>query len=248
MSQVPSYLASQLYARSQGYECKGPWRCHWCSAPCLDEFIHDDPPPVPFQRSTSTAKCPAEAYICVGCWAWRRPRTTISFLSGGYLDKQEAKGHSWLVTDKQAWALRLGDFLDMDALYTQLLQPPRYFFLALRLPNDKIDTLLQLAQANCYEGIHANTPLRFTVNNIVHQYTVYELGEAMKNGPPAYGPGISALYRALGEPSAEAKKQVVPLQAKEEPSKKTAGRPKPKDDARHTTKKVVLASGTPAAA
>lgn len=231
--------ASELFAISQGTSCigSGRWKCHWCGAPCENEFVHDDPPPVPFVRSKSTALCPNESYICIGCWLWRRKRVSINFLTGGFKDGQEPKHHSWWITEKGAWGL--GDKKDYDEVYKQLVQPPKRFALAFRLEKDKVDTLIQLMTANDRIGIIAETPLYFTVNNIQHTFSVYELTESIKNDKHIYGPGVRILKEILGEPPAEIKEKYPT--SKEEARKQ--GERISRDDPKKTLKKVIVASG-----
>lgn len=246
---TPTYItASQLFARAHGAECTGIWKCHWCGAPATNEFLHDDPPPIPFTRSRSTALHPNEKYVCLGCWHWHMKSVSVRFLSGGLKDRQEARHHSWWVTETEAVALRHGHATDAAALYEKLLRPPKHFFLALRVFGEGVDALLQLARVNSYEGIHADMPLRFTVNNIVHEFSVYELTEAVKNSPKGYGPGVRALVEWLGAPPAELKKRLMPPEEKKNivAGKDVGGRPKPKDDAKTTARKVVVASGNAA--
>jgi hypothetical protein len=233
--------AAAIFARSQGTDCVGNGysRCHWCSSPCNGDFHHDDPPPIPFIRSRSTAKCPTDPYICTGCWLWRRKHVTVTFLAGGMLDRQEARNHSWWITEENAWALRTNN--DFKALFHLLVKPPKRFVLALRAPGENIDTLIQLAVANDPGGIIAETPLHYTLNNIPLSFTVYELIEAIRNGPAPYGPGVNTLWAFLGEPPDELKLMYPPI--KDEEDKRGRGRPAPKNDAKNTTKKLVTCSG-----
>lgn len=236
-------MASMLFARSQGLECCGLWKCHWCGAPCSNEFIHDDPPPIPFVRSRSTALCPSESYQCVGCWAWRRPRQTAMFFGGGYLDRQTPKWHSWFITEDNALAIRE---LSYPLLYEKLVDPPRRFVLALRDLTNPVDTLLQVAKLNDPGGVLADTPLKFTLNNISHEYTVYELGEAIKHGPAGCEPGVHALVNFLGKPPEKVREKLrEPEREREEIiQKKGRGKPPTKPDAKDTSRKVVVASGS----
>jgi hypothetical protein len=132
--------------------------------------------------------------------------------------------------------------LDVEKLYECLLKPPRRFFLSLKTSTG-IETLLQLAQLNDYQGMHADMPLGFTVNNIPHTYSIYELTEAIKNGPANYGPGVNALFRELGQPAESIKRKFTPP-PEQVVEKKGAGRPKTKEDAKYTSRKVIVASGS----
>lgn len=232
-------LGSELFAHSQGSTCNGDgrWRCHWCGGKCQNEFVHDDPPPIPFVRSKSTALCPFETYICYGCWLWRRPRVTVNFLAGGFQDRQAAKDHSWWITEEGAWALKNPE--DYQEVYRRLIKPPKRFLLALRGEKEKLDTLIQLCIANDPGGITGETPLYYTLNNIRHTYSIYELTEAIKLGCETYGPGIRALWSFLGEPPDDLKKKHPA--PKEE--KRGQGERIQRDDPKKTIKKVVVASG-----
>lgn len=233
-------LASELFSISQGSANtgNGRWQCHWCgSKECLNEFTHDDVAPVPFIRSKSTAKCPVEPYICYGCWLWRRGKVTINLLAGGFKDGQLTKNHSWWITEEGAWALV--SKLDYDEVWKLLIKPPKKFVLALRRSKDKIDTLIQLALANDPGGIVGETVLYFTLNNIPHSFTVYELTESVKLGKESYGPGVRALWDFLGEPPEEVRKKIPP--PKDEPRKQ--GERQHKDNPKKTVKKVIQASG-----
>ncbi len=188
--------ASELYALSQGARCKGNELCHWCAGPADNKWLHDDPPPIPFQRTTSTAKNGSGLYVCPGCWLWRLPSRTVSFLGSDLdnceqKDRQTAKHHSWWVTWHGAWGLRQKE--SPAHLFPLLLQPPLRFMLS--LVDDKTDNLIQCCVANDLREIKADTPLRYTLNNSVHVYTIYELDHALKNDPEGTEPGVQALLR-----------------------------------------------------
>lgn len=231
--------ASDLFCISQGSVNTGDgrWRCHWCCAICMNEWIHDDVPPIPFVKSKSTALCPTESYICYGCWLWRRGSVTVNYLAGGFKDRQQAKNHSWWITEDGAWALK--NRLDFDELWRRLVKPPKRFILALREEEAKIDTLIQLAVANDPGGIIAETPLYFTLNNIRHTYSIYELSESIRMGKEVYGPGVRALWDFLGAPPEDLQQKNPP--PKNEPRKQ--GEKQHRDDPKKTIKKVVVASG-----
>ena len=197
-------LASELYAISQGSRCVGPDRCHWCGAPCQRHWIHDDPPSIPFKRRDYLAKFPSNSYICAGCWLWRRQRTTITFPSGRQMDGQAAPNHSWWISEGGAFAL---DEASYRILADKLIQPPLTFSLML-LSNAGLKNHLQLGNANNHTSIRAETPLLFTLDNITHVYTVYELEMAIKTGVlEGKSPGTSALIRHLNIPVAQTEEE-----------------------------------------
>src|SRR5262245_42510004 len=106
--------ASELYAFSQGHLCEGKERCHWCTGPCTQKWMHDDIPHQPFRKSAQLPRYVAGPYVCAGCWLWRRKSLTAWFLDGGFKDRQEPKKLSWLITVDGAKAVKTGrgNFLD----------------------------------------------------------------------------------------------------------------------------------------
>lgn len=236
---LPRLTASMLFSSVQGIPSNGHlWcRCHWCGGPCNNQIVHDDPPPIPFVRSSSGAKCPSETYICMGCHLWRNGKRTINFLGGGFKDGQRPKDHSWLITDKVA--LVLEDGKGQDDLWRFLLTPSKQFVLALRSSKGGVDTLLHFAIANDPGGILADTPLYFTLNNVPHQYSIYELVESIRSPDGPSDPGTKALWNFLGGPPEDIQSQ-YPKHGEE---KRGRGRPPAKEDARQTTKKVIVGSG-----
>lgn len=220
-------LASDLYARAHSVKNEGEDECHWCGAPCRRFYIHDDVQQIPFTRSRSTARRPANSYICQGCWHWRRRRVTVNFLGGDFLDLQTAADHSWWVTERGAYAVRSGD--DFGLLYDLLLKPPLRFLLSLVEGSTRNE--LQLAVCNDVPEILADTRLTYTLNNIPHVYTIYELEQALLGGVQGKEPGVQALIRFLGPLSSPNKEEVIQ-------PKRDRGRPPPLDDGR-VTKKVI---------
>lgn len=206
--------AVELFAMTHGKECKGSLECHWCASPCDRQWQHDDPPPVPFARTTSSAKRPSSPYICVGCLIYRRPSVTVQFMGGGFKDRQTLKHHSWWLDENGIVAIRPEDHQE---LYKKLLSPPSAFSLAL-LYGTRCENLINLAEANDFKPIQAGTTLKFTINNVLHEYSVYELSEGLKHGLEGKMGGVRALVNLLG-----------PLEMKSE-EKRPRGRPANKDD------------------
>jgi hypothetical protein len=205
--------ASDLYALSQGVSNQGNSECHWCGSKCEQKWVHDDPPAIVGTRSTSYARRPANAYICQGCWLFRRTRITIPFINGDYQDGKAPKNFSWWITDTDAKAIPP---IECPKLYDQLLKPPLRFVLALLIPDPAISgflkvphsigNVIQLCEVNNLKEIKAETPLKFTVNNIVHSYSIYELEEAIRNTEEnGYAPGVRALIHLLGRPKIKVK-------------------------------------------
>jgi hypothetical protein len=186
--------ASELYALSQGGKCTGKEECYWCTAPCERKWVHDDAPPVPFTKKKTTAKRPGNLYICTGCWMYRMERITIRFLDNTFKDRQKPQSHSWWITKEDARSIGKYDY---DTLYSYLLNPPLIFSLSL-ISDINIPNLLQLQLLNNLDKIQAETELQFTLNNIPHTYTVYELEEGLKHGSEGKMPGVQALIRHLG--------------------------------------------------
>ena len=193
----PPLSASDLYAIANGSKNYGDQLCHWCGSACDRRFIHDDIPPTPFIKSRSTARYPANAFICLGCWFWRRKRQTMPYLTGGQRDGQEALWYSWWVTEKGAWVIRERDY---PALLEILANPPHRFMLALlSKPGEK--NLIQLCHANDYPILRADDLLTFTVNGTPFRYCIYDLQQAMKSGDSeGKWPGVDMLFRILGRP------------------------------------------------
>ncbi len=200
-SDEPKLTASMLYAISQGSKCVGIFRCHWCGSPCSDfnraEFIPRQQQDVGIKISP-LAKIPSSSYECWGCWLWNRKRLGIQFLEKGYKDGQCPLNHSWLITEKGAWALSPWDG---PKLHETLLKPPLKFVLALLSngpiasgirPCDGILNRIQLAFCNDFPEIKANTELHFTLNNIDHLYTV----DGLENGGAEIGTQV--LLKVLG--------------------------------------------------
>lgn len=206
-------IASELYAISQSMKNKGSEECHWCGSACDRMWKHQQPPPLPCVRTNSTAKRPASPWICIGCFRWRWKRTTINWLSGGLKDGLSPINQSWLITPDTALAIHPKE---RRGLCTHLLKPPITFTLCL-LDDTCKDNYIHLAKINYHKEIKASTPLEFTLNNIPHTYTVYELDHALKNGPEGTEPGVQALLKFCGI-------EIVP-ETKEEEEKRGRGRP-----------------------
>lgn len=226
--------SSLLTTALQQQNNPGKWECHWCAAPCDDSIPHDDMPQTPFVKNPHCPKRPANAYVCRGCWLWRRLRQPILFLASGCLDIQSPQNHSWWITEEGAWGIRYGDY---DALYRRLLQPSKQFVLALRDSPKAPPNHIHLAVLNEAAPImQKDTVLTFTLNNVPFQYTVYELETALRDKTPERFngklSGVRALITMLGEDIAP---QLKPLP---EPSKER-GRPPVLPTSQNTLKKIV---------
>lgn len=204
VTETSPLTSSDLYAISQRAKNKGDQRCHFCGSDCERLFLHDDAPPVPYARTKSTAKFVHNPYVCLGCYLWRRKRQTVFFLTGGLKDVQEVCHHSWLVTEKDAFAIRKEDH---SRLMEILTDPPYRFMLAL-LDNEKDVNLLQLCVANDYPILKEDSQLTFTVNNVAFKYTTYELKTAIEDGNSAgKWPGVDMLFKLLGRPARKEKEK-----------------------------------------
>lgn len=191
-------LASELWAESCGRACKGPDVCHWCGAACERDWVHDDPLPVLFSRTMKTsARNPSRPYVCQGCWLFRRRRVTVRFLNGKeFKDGQAAENWGWFVTPEEPLAVRECDY---PALVDRLTSPPPKFALMLLTNGGK--TALHLGTANDLTEVRADSRMVFTLNNVPHFYSVYELEAAFKGGPDGKEPGVQALLRLLPPPT-----------------------------------------------
>ena len=231
--------ASELYAMSQGSKCEGPHSCHWCGAPCKPLWRHDDASNIPFQRTTNTAKKPNELYICIGCWMFRRSRITVKFLDGHFLDGKSPIHYSWWITTKGAWAIE--GLADLRLLLDEITGPPTTFALLLLSepppPSKGIPTkstnFIQLAVANNLTEIKQDTPLQFTLDGVVHYYSVYELEQGINHGHQGRPGGVRVLIELM-------KIEVQEREEQEEPIKKgRKGRPQPLRDAKQLNEKIV---------
>lgn len=186
-----------LFAASQGVSNQGPLECHWCASKCARTWTHDDPGPATFKKTPYVAKRPGNAFVCVGCYLWRRKRVTVPFFgSTEYKDGRCFMDYSVVITDRGAWAVRVPD--DADALYKLLLSPPLTFCLSL-IEKDRAKTnLLQLAPVNEVKEVRGDTELSFLLNGTPFKYSVYELEETLRNGPAGRSPGARALEQLLG--------------------------------------------------
>lgn len=201
--------ASELFALSQGKPCTGPERCHWCYAPCGRTWVHDDPPPVPFVKSLQGAKNPSGLFVCQGCWMYRRKRLTVYKLDGSFKDGQSPRQHSWLITADSARVLAAKDAREV---YDLLASPPGPFVLA--LATGAVENQLHLASVAVPDK--ANTFLPFTVDNVPHKYSPYELEQAAVSGVDGKEPGVRALIAFFGPPPRRERKQLQPRQAAKE--------------------------------
>ena len=186
-------LASELYALLHHKRCSGPFQCHWCAAPCMPKFVHDEDPPIPFEKSKSFAMRPGVPWICNGCRLFRRRSMSVTPLGGGKLiDRQSPPNHSWLITPVQDRIIR---FAEHQALRIVLRSPPRQFLLALRVADP---VRLQHCIVNDHESVLVSTPIRFTVDNVPLTYSVAELESAIGNGANGTEPGTQWLIKHLG--------------------------------------------------
>lgn len=198
-----------LYALTQERPCSGDREtCHWCGNPCEAVNRHDEPPPVTGVKSRSTAKKPNSAYICKGCWLWRRSSITVPFLDGkSWQDRESPLRHSWWLQETEpALAIRLPSALhssspDVQKLYEHLLHPPAQEAFCLLLTTSGYQGNLHQAKVNhSSSGFTTSSPIAFTLNNVEHRYTVYELQEALRTGKNGKEPGVRILLETLGPP------------------------------------------------
>lgn len=185
--------SSELFALSQQQRLEGKFACHWCAGACDNTWVHDDPPPVPFVRSTSGAKNPQGVYVCKACKSFRQTRLTLWTLGGKFKDRESPRANSWFITESAARIIDLE--ADAAKLYELLLSPPEHFCLALR---ESGDNHLHLWHTNRVKRIKPETALVFTLNNIKHFYSVRELRLALKGESQGFEPGVSAILRLLG--------------------------------------------------
>lgn len=216
-------FASEIYALSQGIQCTGPEGCHYCGGPCGRALTHGEviQPLLGRPLGKEYRARPGCPYICIGCWLWNRKRGSAPYLSGGVKDGSPVKSHSWYVTDSGAWAIN--PKMCSPKLYPRLLSPPSLFFMALLEGDNPPDNLVSLAIANEHSEIKSDTSLYFTVNNVKHYYTVYELEQACLTGQQGREPGVRALLRILGPIPRE---YVKHPEQPQQPDKRERGRPR----------------------
>ena len=223
--------AAELYAHSQGYIHEGPDTCHFCGSACKRLVPHDDVRPVTGYRTITTAKYPANVYMCVGCWLWKRRRLTAFFLDGNLKDGQSPQHHSWWIEPMSCKAIKMPDC--RQHLIDRLIKPPKQFAISLIrvLPANP----LHLCPVNNNESIRADTDLLFAVDGKEFSYTVYELEVALKEGPEGTENGVQELCRILDIRKPEVEEWEI-----EDEEKRGRGRP---PALVNLARKVVVKSG-----
>lgn len=192
--------ASEIFALANSSACKGAEKCYYCAAPCDMRVRHEEAPPlVGFRPKDALVRCPASAWMCVGCALWRRKRVTALFMGGGLRDGQSPRAHSWLVTPGAALAIQPHSVRE---LYRTLLNPPCVFFLTLLEGANPPAVMPHMIPTNENAVVEPQTQLRFTVNGIVLTYSVYDLRQAVREDWAA-DPGVTALVRLFGRPPKE---------------------------------------------
>ncbi len=228
--------ASELFAIAHSTKVSGEDNCYYCAAPCKRLLLHDQPPPGIGQKRAEPAMRPGSGYLCIGCWLYRRPRVTVHFLrpEGEYCfkDGQCLKNHSWWLDESGVWGI---DEQSHPVLWEKLLKPPLRFALALREGAAAPANLLQVSVANDLLDVRADTKMHFTVNNVAHTYTIYDIEEGMKQGTNGRESGVAVLFRMLGMPP---RKEVVTVP-------KGKGRPRNEDrvDPKRLVKAALLSGG-----
>lgn len=225
-----------IYAMSQGTQCEGHRRCHWCGAPCMELWLHDDVAPIPFVKTHGLAAVPSSPWICVGCNLWRRPKITVQFLNGSWKDGQTPRNWSWWITEKEAKAIRPEDH---QALWDRILTPPKRFILAMTSTGNN---LIQKSYPNDLSLVQADSVLHFTYDLTPFRFTVQDTEETILNGPNGREPGSQMLLRLLGKPNYVEK---LNLKIEDSPPKEPAkrGRPVKQADPPYTVKRIIQASG-----
>ena len=195
--------APELFAISQGKKNTGSERCFWCggSAEASPQFLRDGQHNPPAGRHPGGARFPQGRHVCLGDWLYRRESVTVFYPDDTLKDRQCLLRSSWWLTDEGIRALRKED---APHVYKALLNPPPLFCLSLlsaEPQNGKLITYNQihLACVNDLAEVRADTPLAFTLDNVRHEYTVYELRETLKTRV-AEGkmPGVRALTARFG--------------------------------------------------
>lgn len=188
--------ATELYALCQGRRCQGRFECYWCGAPCGDLHHHDGDPVREFVRNPMNVLRPANPYMCEGCWLWRRPSQTVSFLGGGLVDRKCPLDFSWVITRDWAGGVRGDSDHYRKTLFTRLMNPAKIFCLSL-IDGEGQRNHLQTAMVNELDKVGVHSEITFTLNGLVHTYTPYDLDKAIK-GKVEAGGGVQVLLRLFG--------------------------------------------------
>lgn len=194
--------APELYAISQESKCEGKEECHWCGSPCKQIWLHDDTPNIIGQkRNANGVARPGNHWICIGCWLFNRQRISIRNLNGLMQDCQAPVNHSWWITNEDAISFSPNPKQGPE-IYKLLLKPPIRFCLTILDGKTPIQNKLYHSVVNDLVEIKGHTPLHFTVNNIPHKYTIYELEETLKRkSDQGKEPGVRALLNLFGRPA-----------------------------------------------
>ena len=185
-------LASELFAFAHEMPVEGDQECHWCGARCGRKWPHGMPPRTYFVPVNKSARRPSSPYLCAGCWLYAMPRVTVRWLGGGLRDSQCWADHSWLLTEKGVWGIRGREDGSRLLEVRRGLEGP--CGLALRSEGSRRGPLLQHAVINKGEDV-----LRFTLDDVPHEFTKYDLGEAVKTGElSGKMPGTRALAAFVG--------------------------------------------------
>src|SRR3990167_4621660 len=182
--------ASELYAASEGKRCEGKRECHWCGSACDEKWLHDEPPLLIGVRRSFLVARPGSPWICAGCWLWRRQRITVRFLDDTIRDNQSPPKHSWFISSRNSLAFTPNHH---SILFNLITTPPAHFVLIIRTPGSAIDVTLQTAIVNETNNLTINTPLWFTLDNIRHQFSLYELDDAIRRDSTGKEPGVRVL-------------------------------------------------------
>lgn len=212
----------QLYAESLGKYCEGSEKCYWCSAPCNRKWLHGNGPNLPFRQYKEPVNCVASSHICIGCWLFRRPRVTIDFLNDEREDFRSPRHQSWIITESWHKAINKNC---IDKVYNFLLNPELPF--ALLLIDEAEHNYAQSGVVNLEQELKDTTNLSYSLDGHVHTYTIYELQEALQNGPEGKEPGVQTLLRVLKTPTPAI--DLTSLEDIEEPEVRGRGRPKNKN-------------------
>lgn len=190
-------LASEIYALSQGCRCEGAWECHYCGGRCSQALTHNEPMGLFTGKplTEGVRKRPGSPFLCVGCWLWKRKKLTASFLSGGYKDGTSPCDNSWIVTPSGAWAITTECG---PRLYKRLLGPTQPFFLMVREGTSAPAGLIQSCPGNEPDAENPDKTYQFTVNNVIHSYSIVELQQSVLTGDQGREPGVRALIRIFG--------------------------------------------------
>lgn len=117
------YSVPHLMAIAHGLDCAGPHACHYCGAPCAEDY-----PARVHVKDSFTGRggvvAPASPWVCAGCVLALREDAEITLLDGETRAGQKVRGYSWVVTATSALAATKAHLGRLRALCLEPPEPP----------------------------------------------------------------------------------------------------------------------------